>query len=518
MKVAICVAEAVPFAKTGGLADVAGALPAALKIKGVDTFVIMPGYKSIFEKDYPMQTVSKGAKVQMNASENIEFDLYRTTLKNVDFYFVRNDSLFGRENLYGTAQGDYTDNNLRFGFFSKAIFKVMELISVVPDIIHLHDYHFGLAALLLHDIKNNDKTTPYKDTKSVFTIHNLAYQGVYGSETLELCGIDSKYFTSEGLEFYGNVNFMKAGIVYSDKITTVSPTYSKEILTSRYGYRLEDTLKSRAEDLSGIINGIDYTVWDPAKDKAIFANYGINDLAGKKKCKDNLISEAFGMAASGAAGAAGDAGDDGNIHNGQNKSEPATNPDKPLIGMVSRLSEQKGIDLITGAMEDIMKNDVYVVILGTGEEKYHNILMEMQAGYKDKFSLTIGYSDKFSRQIYSGSDIFLMPSNYEPCGLGQLISLKYGTIPVVRNTGGLADTIIDIKNPEDIDKGGQGFMFTEYAADAFYIALKTAIDFYYDKRLWSKIVKNGMDCDFSWDYSAGKYKELYESIGRGRKI
>jgi starch synthase len=517
MKVAICASEAVPFAKTGGLADVAGALPAALKNKGVDSFVIMPGYKSIFEKDYPMRMVSAKVKVQMNISDSIEFDLYNTTLDNVDFYFVRNDSLFGRENLYGTAQGDYSDNNLRFGFFSKAIFKVLEDLSVVPDIIHLHDHHFGLAALLLHDIKINDKATPYKDTKVVFTIHNIAYQGVYGRETLELCGIDSQYFTVEGLEFYGNVNFMKAGIVYSDKITTVSPTYAREILTEEYGYHLEDILKSREKDLSGIINGIDYTVWDPAKDKAIFANYDINDLAGKKKCKGSLISQAFSSAnTDDMRGGSADDTQNGPGKDMQADKQPGITdmPDKPLIGMVSRLSEQKGIDLITDAMEDIMKNDVNVVILGTGEEKYHNILLKMQAKYKDRFSLTIGYSDKFAREIYSASDIFLMPSNYEPCGLGQLISLKYGTIPVVRNTGGLADTIIDINNPGDIDNGGQGFMFDEYEAIEFYKALKTAIDFYNDKGLWNKIVKNGMACDFSWDYSAGKYKELYESIGR----
>ena len=501
MKVAMCVSEAVPFAKTGGLADVAGALPAALRKKDVDVFVIMPGYKSIFEINYPMQLVSAGVKLQMNDSCSIEFDLYKTTLNNVDFYFIRNDSLFGRANLYGTSQGDYTDYNLRFGFFSKAIFKALELISAIPDIIHLHDHHFGLAALLLHDIKKHDKATPYKDTKTVFTIHNIAYQGVYGSETLQLCGLSRKYFREEGLEFYGNVNFMKAGIVYSDKITTVSPTYAREILTARYGYRLENVLKSRVKDLSGIINGIDYSVWDPASDKAIFANYGLNDLTGKKKCKDSLISWAFGQA------------NNNDIQGRFDKSVKYGKLDKPLIGMVSRLSEQKGIDLITNGMESIMKNDLYFVILGTGDEKYHNILLEMQARHKDRFNLTIGYSDKLSREIYSGSDIFLMPSNYEPCGLGQLISLKYGTIPVVRNTGGLADTIIDIKNAVNINNGGQGFKFNEYDTEAFYKALKTALDFYDDKGSWSKIVENGMTSDFSWDYSAGKYKELYDSIG-----
>ena len=489
MKVAICVSEAVPFAKTGGLADVAGALPKALMNQGADSIVLMPAYKSIFEKDFKLEKIADGLEVHITWYNAISFDLYKTTHENIDFYFIRNDAFFGRDNLYGTPQGDYTDNNIRFGFFSKAIFEVLSRIGYIPDIIHLHDYHFALASLFLKEIRDNLKETPFSRTKAVFTIHNIAYQGIYSQETLGLCGIDPKYFTLEGLEFYGDINFMKAGIVYSSKITTVSPTYSREILTDEYGFKLDGVLKSRQQDLSGIINGIDYTVWDPATDPAIFKNYNTSSMQGKKQCKKDLIASLFGPSSK-------------NIEYG----------DFPVLGMVSRLSEQKGVDLIAGSMDKIMKNKVYLVILGTGDEKYQDILQKLQKKYKDRFSLTIGYSDKMSRQIYSGSDIFLMPSYYEPCGLGQLISLKYGTVPVVRDTGGLADTIIDIQSEQDIAGGGQGFKFADYNQDKFLSALKRSLDFYNKKKLWKNIVSNGMNCDFSWDYSAHKYMQLYESV------
>jgi len=489
MKVAICVSEAVPFAKTGGLADVAGALPKALKDRKIDSIVIMPAYKSVMDKNFNLELVESGLSVKLNETSTLGFDLYRTRHEGIDFYFIRNDNFFGRENLYGTPQGDYPDNNIRFGFFSKAIFEVLLKIDFIPDIMHLHDYHFALASVFLRDIKQKDAKSPFARTSAVFTIHNIAYQGIFGPDTLGLCGIDPAHFTMEGLEFYGNVNFMKAGIVYSAKITTVSPTYADEILTPEYGYRLEGVLASRRSDLSGIINGIDYSVWDPATDKALFANYSLQDTAPKQRCKSSLIESLFGKT---------------DISQVQNKGIP-------VIGMVSRLSEQKGIDLIAGALEEFMKYDVYLVILGTGDEKYHRIMQQLQDKYKERFSLTLGYSDKLSREIYAGSDIFLMPSYYEPCGLGQLISLKYGTIPVVRNTGGLADTIIDIRTQGDIKKGGQGFKFYDYNVPAFLEALERSVKFYRDGKSWEKIVQNGMKCDFSWDYSAGKYLSLYKS-------
>jgi len=485
IRVAVCVSEAVPFAKTGGLADVAGALPHSLRKMDVEPVVIMPAYGFIFKKDFNLKKIADNITVDMNRTYSEQFDLFSANNNGVNFYFIKNDKFFERENLYGTPKGDYSDNNVRFGFFSKAIFAVLEKLSFKTDIIHLHDYHFALTAVILRDLKSGSKNTFFKNTGAVFTIHNLAYQGIYDSSTLDICGISRKHLNIDGLEFYGKVNFMKAGIVYSDKITTVSPTYSREILTRHFGYGLEGVLTGRKKDLIGIINGIDYNLWNPATDSSISSNYDIKNLDGKRLCKQNLLSIFFGKSA---------------------------DINKPLLGMVSRLSEQKGIDLVADAMDAIMKNDLYLVILGTGDEKYHNIMLKLQSKYKEKFSLTIGYSDKLSREIYSGADIFLMPSNFEPCGLGQLISLKYGTIPVVRNTGGLADTIIDINTIKDIKKGGQGFKFSEYSRQQFYSVLKRAVDFYNDRNLWTEVILNGMRCNFSWDYSAEKYKNLYNSI------
>jgi len=484
INVAFCVSEAVPFAKTGGLADVAGALPHSLKKINTEPIVIMPGYGFIFNKGFNLKKIAQDLVVDMNSHYRESFDLYSSTENGVDFYFVKNDNFFNRENLYGTPEGDYTDNNVRFGFFSKAIFKVLEKISFKADIVHLHDHHFALAAVILRDFKLSSKNDIFKKTGTVFTIHNLAYQGIYDSSTLDICGISRKHYSIDGLEFFGKVNFMKAGILYSDKITTVSPTYSKEILTGQFGYGLENVLSNRKKDITGIINGIDYKLWNPATDSSIFANYDAGNPDGKRLCKEKLLSNFFSKKA---------------------------DINSPVLGMVSRLSEQKGIDLVASAMDEIMKDELYLIILGTGDEKYHELLQKLQSKYKEKFSLVIGYSDKISREIYSGADIFLMPSNYEPCGLGQLISLKYGTIPVVRNTGGLADTIIDIKTTEDIKRGGQGFKFSEYSWNMFHSALKRAVNFYKNKNLWNEIILNGMKCNYSWDYSAEKYKDLYET-------
>ncbi|MBN1299414.1 MAG: glycogen synthase, partial [Actinobacteria bacterium] len=464
-------------------------------------------YGFLFSGNFGLNEVAKNIKVEMNASSTEEFDLYQAENNGINYYFIKNQAFFARDNLYGTPAGDYDDNNIRFGFFSKAIFEALKQISFDADILHLHDYHFGLAALILKDVhKRNHAGNIFSKTRSVFTIHNIAYQGLYSSDTLEALGISYKHFNMDELEFYGKVNYMKAAIVYADKITTVSPSYSREILTPAFAWGLDGILKKRKSDLAGIINGIDYSIWNPGTDKNIAANYNSRNLSGKAVCKQYLIENMFlknkGLAVS---------EDELNSES----PEGLLNPDMlkvPLACMVSRLSEQKGIDLIIGAMDMLMQQDIYLIILGTGDEKYHNMLTELSKKYSEKFKLIVGYSDRMSRQLYSGSDIFLMPSNYEPCGLGQLISMKYGTIPVVRNTGGLADTVIDVKTQKDIINRGQGFKFDIYNPEEFFGAFKRALDFYKDPILWRHIILNAMAENFSWDYSALQYKKLYEEL------
>ncbi|MHB1274310.1 MAG: glycogen synthase GlgA [Candidatus Humimicrobiaceae bacterium] len=481
LKVAICSTEAIPFAKTGGLADVVGALPFSLKKIDINTIVIMPGYSFIFEKYKDMKKVINNLKIRINKNYFEYCDVFKTNYSGIDFYFIKNDKFYNRQYLYGTPEGDYPDNNLRFGFLSKAILALLENIKFSPDIIHLHDYHVALTSVLINGEKVKNKSSFFKDTHVVFTIHNLAYQGIYDANTLDLLEIDKSYFNMDKLEFYGKVNFMKGGIVFSEKVTTVSPTYSKEILTPEFGYGLDGILRVRQKDLSGIINGIDYEIWNPQNDKSVASNYNINKLDGKKICKKALLKNLF------------------------------INDDlkAPVLGMVSRLSEQKGLDILIEIFDKLMQRNIFLIILGTGDEKYMNQLNKLYKKYSNKFSLNIAFSDKLAREIYSGSDIFLMPSKYEPCGLGQLISLKYGTIPVVRNTGGLADTIADIKSTDDINNGGQGFKFYGYEDKALLNAIDTAINFYNDNKLWGKIIINAMNCDYSWDYSAKKYKEVF---------
>ncbi|MDD3520547.1 MAG: glycogen synthase GlgA [Actinomycetota bacterium] len=484
LKIAICSSEAVPFAKTGGLADVTGSLPAALKKSGNNPIVILPGYEYIFLNFKDIKKVQENIRVRINAGKEDYFDVYKINSKCIDYYFIRNPSYFGRENLYGTPQGDYEDNNLRFGFLSKSIFELLKIIDFKPDILHLHDYHTALCSLFLSVEKSLNKKCYFKDTKTVFTIHNIAYQGIFGQETIDILDIDKKYFNMDGIEFYGKINYMKGGIVYSDKITTVSPTYSKEILTPEFGYGLEGILKVRKDSLSGIINGLDYEIWNPANDRQIAENYTFGNLSGKKKCKKELLDKIF------------------------------INPDYkiPVLGMVSRLSEQKGIDILINALENILKEKSYIIILGTGDDKYMDLLRDFQKTYADKISLNLSFSDSLARQIYAGSDIFIMPSKYEPCGLGQLISLKYGTIPVARKTGGLADTIIGIDSEDDICKGGQGFLFEDYDWKSLYNCIKKALLFFQDNKIWRKIINNAMRCDYSWDYSAKMYNNLFQSM------
>lgn len=484
LKTVICSTEGVPFAKTGGLADVVGALPFSLKKFDMEIIVILPGYNFTFSKNYNFEKIAQNIEVIMNKNYKEYFDIFKTNYNGIDFYFVKNEKFFNREYLYGTPEGDYDDNNIRFGFFSKAILKLLKIIKYKADIIHLHDYHVAMISVLINEIKTKKTDSFFDNSHTIFTIHNLAYQGIYDKKTLDLLEIDKKYFNIEGLEFYGKINYMKGGIVYSEKITTVSPTYSKEILTSEFGYGLDGILRTRQKDLSGIINGIDYNIWNPEMDKLIRNNYNSNNFSGKQKCKKFLVKDLFN----------------------------ANDITKPVFGMVSRLSNQKGIDLLIKAFDSLMLEDLYIIILGTGDEKYLTVLKELNKKYSKQFYLDTGFSEKLAREIYSGADIFLMPSYYEPCGLGQLISLKYGTIPVVRDTGGLKDTIINIDSEADIKNGGQGFKFSNYEFKELIKAVNRALGFYYNKKLWEKIMKNGMICNYSWDSSAKKYRELFVSL------
>ncbi len=486
LKIAACSTEAVPFAKTGGLADVVGALPFAMQRLGAETIVILPGYGHIFKKYNDLELVFADAIVRFHEGYAEDFDIYCKEMDKVKFYFIKKDRFFDRPELYGGPQGDYEDNHIRFGFFAKASLELLKKIGFKAHILHLHDYHSAMCAFFVALEKQRQENSFFQDTKTVFTIHNLAYQGIYDAATLELLGIDRRYLHMDSLEFYGKINYMKGGIAYSDKITTVSPTYAREIVTKEFGYMLDGMLRARADDLSGIINGIDYAVWDPKKDKALSKNYGPDNRSGKMVCKKELLDGMLG----------------------------STQTRVPVIGMVSRLSQQKGLDILADAFADILENDVFVVVLGTGDEMYMDLLEKISRKHKDKFRLYLAFSDEMARKIYGGSDLFLMPSQYEPCGLGQLISLKYGTIPIVSNTGGLADTILNIETEEDICQGGQGFKFFDYSAESLYGAVKRALLFYHDQDNWEKIVANAMHDDFSWDYSAKKYMQLFTSMGK----
>ena len=456
MKILLCSSEVVPFAKTGGLADVAGSLPLYLKKLKADIRVCMPKYKCVNVK---------GRKAKMAGS--------------IPVYFIQNDKYFNRPFLYGTEKGDYPDNLERFSFFSKAVLELLKKEDFKPDVIHCNDWQTALIPVYLKTIYKDD--TFYKDIKTVLTIHNMAYQGTFAKEQYPAIGIGWEHFHMEGLEFYGIVNLMKGGLVFSDYITTVSPTYSKEIQTSEFGCKLEGVLAKRKDALAGILNGIDYDEWNPGQDKELFRRYSHSLAADKVYNKVGLQKEC-GL---------------------------PVQPDIPLLGVVGRLAHQKGFDILAEKINEICSMNLQFVLLGTGDEVYHKLMHDIAKKYPKKTSINIKFDAILAKRIYAGSDMFLMPSRYEPCGLGQLISLRYGTIPIVRKTGGLADTITEfnIQTQE-----GNGFIFEEYSAEELLNAIKRALDVYKDRKLWLNLVKKAMEYDFSWDSSAKEYIKLYKKV------
>lgn len=475
MKILYVAAEAVPFAKTGGLADVAGSLPKALKADGVDVRVIMPKFGKIPEAyRNAMEHVYDGELPVAWRKKYVGLDKYE--LDGVTYYFVDNEEYFNREGFYG-----YDDDAERFSFFSRAVLDLLPAMDFWPDVIHTNDWHAGLVNVFLKLEHMGDAR--YERIKTVYTIHNLKYQGVFPKDVMpDVLGLDWKYFNNGDLEFYDAVNFMKGGIIYADAITTVSKTYAKEIQYPYFGEHLDGLLRSREQDLSGIVNGIDYSVYNPRTDKYIFETYDEESLDRKF---DNKIAlqKSLGL------------------------------PERrnvPLIAIVSRLVEPKGMDLVVRMMDEILQHeDIQLVVLGTGEKRYEDWFKGLAWRYPKKVSVNIYFSNELAQRIYAGADIFLMPSNYEPCGIGQLIALRYGTIPVVRQTGGLKDTV---QQYNKYTQEGNGFVFENYNAHEMMYALKRALSFYGSYEIWHKIQFNAVQADYSWKRSAKEYEALYERL------
>ncbi len=468
-----------PFSKTGGLADVAGALPKALKDLGHDIRVIVPKYKMTDTVKYGIELIEKNIEIKVGyRKEKIEFYEAKVPGSDVIVYFIGNDGLFGRNGLYGEHGGDYWDNCERFVFFNKAALLFIKMLGWEPHVIHCNDWQTGLAPAYIKTALKNDPF--YSSIASVYTIHNMGYLGLFAKEKLPVVGLGWEYFSRDSFEFWGNISFAKAGLIYSDVINTVSETYAKEIQTAEGGYGLDGLMSSRANDLYGIVNGVDYDIWDPETDENLAENYSPSRMGGKSANRKQLLKI-----------------------NGL--------PDKQghmLVSVVSRLSDQKGFDIIAGAMDRIMQLPVQFVLLGTGAPYYENLFKDLSRKYPDKISANIGFDSAVAPLIYAGSDAFLMPSRYEPCGLGQLISFKYGTVPVVRRTGGLQDTVLDLGSDR---KNGTGLTFDDYNSEALYGAVERAFTlFKKDRRAWDSLVKRIMSLDYSWDVSARKYLTLYK--------
>ncbi|MCM3126727.1 glycogen synthase GlgA [Paenibacillus provencensis] len=475
MNVLFAAAEGHPFIKTGGLADVIGALPQALRKNGVDVRVVLPKYKGIHdryrEKMEPVTVtdVYVGWRKQYCGVE-------RLVHNGVTFYFLDNEYYFGRDGIYG-----YMDDGERFAFYNRAVLEVIPLLDFEPDVIHCHDWHTGMIPLI--KMAHYDHLPEYQSIRTVFTIHNLLYQGIFPYEVHhDLLNLHDRYFTMEGVEYYGNLNFMKAGLVYSDHVTTVSPTYAEEIKTAHYGYGLDGLLRSLGGKLSGIVNGIDTDSYNPINDKDLAAVYSPADMKQKQKNKAALQQE-LGL---------------------------PVRPEVPVIAMVTRLVESKGLDLVCRTLDELLYyDDVQFILLGTGEHAYEHWFYEAGLRHPEKMSAQIRFNEGLSRRFYAGSDLFLMPSMFEPCGISQLLALQYGSIPIVRETGGLNDTV---QAYNEFTGEGTGFTFTNYNAHDMLYTIRRAMMFYDRKDHWQKMMSNAMSGDYSWGVSAQAYIDIYESL------
>jgi len=465
MKILMVASEAAPFAKTGGLADVVGALPAALKERGQSVAVVIPAYRQNYYAQPPRE-VYRDLFIPIGPGYLV--NILDATSNGVTYYFVDCPALFDRDGIYGRGQSDFPDNHVRFAVLSLAAIGVARHL-FPADLLHLHDWQAALTSVYLREHFRGDPA--FLRVKSLLTIHNLGYQGIFGPDVVPHIGLDPRWMNPEQLEFYGNLNLLKAGIAWSDAVSTVSKGYAREIQTPEYGFGLDGFLRKHGP-ITGIVNGVDYSQWSPEHDPHIARNYSPADLSGKRECKQAILSE-YGL--------------------------PHDHLDRPLAAVVSRFASQKGFDLLAGAASLMLQEDMNLVVLGSGDPVYESMFHALARAYPDKVGVRVGYDDGLSHRIEAGADMFLMPSQYEPCGLNQIYSLKYGTVPVVRATGGLDDTI-----DEDT-----GFKFRDYSGDALLESVRLALKAFENKDDWTLRMRRGMEKDFSWSASAGEYVELY---------
>jgi len=467
-KVLMVASEAEPFAKSGGLGDVLGALPAALAAQGHTVAVLLPRYGWIplggLRRVYENLVIWLGETPWRT-------DVFSTVERGVEVLLVDCPPLYGREGLYGAAGEDYPDNAIRFAVLSRSALEIVRRV-FRPEIVHCHDWQAALVGPYMRHRMALDPT--FFGIKLVLTIHNLGYQGLFPPEILPALGLDRSLFQPEALEFYGRVNFLKGGIVFSDAITTVSRAYAREIQTPEFGHGLDGLLRARSAVLTGILNGADYSQWNPETDPLIAARYSVDDLSGKRACKRDLLVEC------------GFDPDD----------------DRPVIGMISRLAAQKGFDLLAEAAEELVREDLRLVILGAGDPYYEDRLRRLAAEHPQRVFVRIAFDNAFAHKIEAGADMFLMPSRYEPCGLNQIYSLRYGTVPIVRATGGLDDTVDETT----------GFKFADYSAAALLDAVRRALAAYRSREIWREMMIRGMKKDYSWEASARQYAALYAGL------
>jgi len=477
MRILIAVSELYPFSKTGGLADMVYAMGKTLAKHGHNVTIVTPLYKGIYEKYNPEETYRFHVQLGQNSLNATILTLRKSDFLNIAF--VSNPSFFFRESLYGYKGTDYPDNDARFIFFSKCVVELAKRLNPQPEIIHVHDWQTAIIPLIIRHLENSKQwgISP----KSILTIHNIAFQGIFPKDSYNLTNLPWDYFTPEGIEYYGKMNCLKAGIVFSEKIITVSPRYAKEILTPEYGCGLDGVLRWRNNSVIGILNGVDYEEWNTEHNPYIYASYNVNDLRGKQICKSRL----------------------------QEELKLKVDNDVPLFATISRLTDQKGMDILLEALKLAKDLNYQFVLLGCGDSYFEQQFEDLAKTYPEKIRVFIGFDQIMAHRIKSGADFFLMPSKFEPCGLNQMYSLKYGTIPIVRRTGGLDDTVIDIT---DNIKLANGIKFTEYSGSALYKAIRKAFAIFAIPKLLNFYRKNAMNTNFSWDRAANEYEKVYRNV------